>query len=51
MESLWSHCGVTVGSTPMYNLYTSTLKALDELDLSNPADFEIWRSRMIEVAR
>ena len=24
---------------------------IDDLDLSNPADFEIWRSRMMEVAR
>ena len=23
----------------------------DDLDLSDPADFEIWRSRMMEVAR
>ena len=24
---------------------------IDDLDLSDPADFEIWRSRMMEVAR
>ena len=24
---------------------------LNDLDLSNPADFEIWRLRMMEVAR